>query len=155
MLGQPEPPIAQLLRVLRQPQRVPEGLRRRAVLKDGSEIENGQYQSAAPSFGVGFSTSRSAATPGITGALDRNLPFLASSIVGPSLPRVCKSLAPKLRIGRRAGGTIHGHLLATKQQGLRRISPKPLLSPVAGAGFEPATYGAVRDGALDADHAGV
>jgi hypothetical protein len=40
MLGQPEPPVAQLLRVLRQLQRVPEGLRRRAALKDGSEIEN-------------------------------------------------------------------------------------------------------------------
>src|SRR4029453_15374286 len=64
MPGQPEPPIAQLLRVLRQLQRVPEGLRRRAALKDGSESENRQYQPAAPRFGVGFSTSRSAATPG-------------------------------------------------------------------------------------------
>lgn len=48
MLGQPEPPVAQLLRVLRQPQRVPKGLRRRAVLKDGSEIENRQYQWTLP-----------------------------------------------------------------------------------------------------------
>jgi hypothetical protein len=64
MLGQPEPPIAQLLRVLRQPQRVPEGLRRRAALKDGSEIENRQYHEKVNGPAL-------------------NLPFLASSMVGP------------------------------------------------------------------------
>jgi len=75
MLGQPEPPVTQLLRVLRQLQRVPEGLRRRAALKDRSEIENRQCQSAAPRF----------------------LSFFASSIVGPSLPRVCKSLEAEVK----------------------------------------------------------
>src|SRR4029450_4408886 len=75
MLAQPEPPVAQLLRVLRQLQRVPEGLRRRAALKDRSEIENRQCQSAAPRF----------------------LSFFASSIVGPSVPRVCKSLVAEVK----------------------------------------------------------
>jgi|SRR5262245_58744461 len=92
MLGQPEPPVAQLLRVLRQLQRVPEGLRRRAALKDGSEIENRECQSAAPRFGVGSSTL----TAKVNGPA-LNLPFFASFIVGPSLPRVCKRLEAKVK----------------------------------------------------------
>jgi hypothetical protein len=43
---------------------VPEGLRRRAALKDGSEIENRQYHEKVNGPAL-------------------NLPFLASSMVGP------------------------------------------------------------------------
>jgi hypothetical protein len=75
MLGQPESPVAQSFRVLRQLQRVPEGLRRRAALEDGSEVENRQYHSAAPAL---------------------TFPFFTASIVGPSLPRVWKSLVAEV-----------------------------------------------------------
>src|SRR5262249_34823945 len=46
VLGQPEPPVAQPLDVLRQFQRVAEGQRRRAALDDGREIQDREWNHA-------------------------------------------------------------------------------------------------------------